>query len=413
MEVLLQIDGKRQVQVSHRLGRPCVALATVKEESGLDPRPLNILMLGGLVPWYPTVGGTSTVPFQLAEGLAKAGHHVDYMAVDPSNSRRQMEYAQGLYVSLRAGSPIFPNSLLFPLYQYRKTAASLKEYDIIHCEARDAAFYALHKTIFGDPPRLVVAEYTPAIPRFFWQRRSFFEPYVFLSLKLADLVISPCDYTSANLCQAYGIALSKTRPLHGGVHTSFLRRTQRRAQKEKFNLLFCGRLNGRRPHKTLHILLKAMPHILQRHTVELNIIGTGPRLDEYTTLARTLGLRRAVHFLGFIDPSDLPAHYARANLFALPSARESFPLVLLEAMASALPVVATAVGGVPEMVVDGETGFLVPPNDPQALADAINALLDDPEKMRAMGAKGKERVEEHFTWDKVAERMAEYFREIL
>jgi len=349
----------------------------------------------------------------LAEALAKAGHHVDFLAVAPGNSRRQTEHAHAQYLPLEPSSLAFPNSLAFPLYQYRRTFARLKQYDIIHCEAHNAAFYAVHRAIFGAPPRVVVAEYTPAIPRFFWQRRSFFEPYVFLSLKLADLVISPCDYTSANLSQAYGIALSKTSPLHGGVHSSFLAGSPRHVPREEFNLLFCGRLNSRRPHKTVDILLKAMPRILQRHTVELNIIGTGPRLDEYTTLARTLGLGRAVHFLGFIDPSDLPAHYARADLFALPSARESFPLVLLEAMASGLPVVATAVGGVPEMVVDGETGLLVPPDDPGALAEAVNSLLDDPERMRAMGEKGRDTVREHYTWDKVAERMAEYFREIL
>jgi glycosyltransferase involved in cell wall biosynthesis len=389
-----------------------VVLGVVEKATQVDPSPLRILILGGLVPWYPTVGGTSTVPFQLAEALAKAGHHVDYLAVAPGNSRRETEHSRAQYLSVGPGSLAFPNSLAFPLYQYLKTLGSLMNYDIVHCEARDAAFYAVHRAIFGAPPRLVAAEYTPAIPRFFWQRRSLFEPYLYLALKLADLVICPCDYTSVNVSQAYGIPLLKTRPLHGGVHASFLARSPRRVPREGFNLLFCGRLNGRRPHKTVDTLLKAMPRVLQRHAAELNIIGTGPRLDECTTLARTLGVQSAVHFLGFIDPRELPVHYGRADLFVLASVRESFPLVLLEAMASGLPVVATAVGGIPEMVVDGETGLLVPANNSQALAHAINSLLDEPARMKAMGARGKERVRKHFTWDKVAQRMVGYFREI-
>lgn len=379
----------------------------------MHSKPLDILILGGLVPWYPPGGGSQIVPFQLAEALAEAGHHVDYVAVAPGSSRRQMKHAHGLYLALERGSRAFPNSLLFPLYQYIKTFARLKQYDIIHCDAHNAALYALHRMIFRSPPKLVATIYTSGIPRFFWQRRSFFEPYNYLAFKLADLVICPSNYSRDNVSQAYSVPLSKTRALHGGVHSSFLAPSPNQQRKGKFTLLFCGRLNGRRPFKTLDILLKAMPGILRRHRAELNIIGTGSRLDEYSALARTLEIEEEVHFLGHVDHSRLPAHYGNADLFVLPSRMENFPLVLLEAMASGLPVVATAVGGVPELVVNRQTGLLVPPNDPQALAEVINALLDDPEKMRAMGAKGRERVEEHFTWDRVAERMAEYFREIL
>jgi glycosyltransferase involved in cell wall biosynthesis len=379
----------------------------------LDSRPLDILILGGLVPWYPPSGGSQIVPFQLAEALAKAGHHVDYMAVAPGNSSRATEYAQALCISLEPGSLAFPNGLFFPLYQYLATFRSIKEYDIVHCDAHDAAFHALHKAILGGRTKLVSTIYTSGIPRFLWQRRSLFELYLFPSLRLADLVICPSDYSRDNVSQAYGVPLSKTRALHGGVNSSFLAETPRRGGKAKFTLLFCGRLNGRRPFKTLDILLKAIPDILQGHRVQLVIVGTGLRFEEYLVLARTLGIDEDVHFLGFVDPSQMPAHYASADLFVLPSRMENFPLVLLEAMASGLPVVATAVGGVPEIVVDGETGLLVPPHQPEAFADAVNALLDDPERMRAMGAKGRERVKEHFTWAKVAERMARYFREIL
>jgi glycosyltransferase involved in cell wall biosynthesis len=261
----------------------------------------------------------------------------------------------------------------------------------------------------------VAAVYSGGIPRFFWQRRSLFEAYTFVALKLADLVVCPSSYSGDNVSQAYGIPLSKTGALHGGVPTHFLEQTPRRGRKNGgFTLVFCGRLNGsREPFKRVDTLLEAMPQVLKKHRAELSIIGTGSRLDEYAALAQTLGIEEEVHFLGHVDHSKLPAHYASADLFVLPSRMENFPLVLLEAMASGLPVVATAVGGVPEMVVHGETGLLVPANDPQALADAINSLLDDRERMKEMGARGRERVRQQYTWDKVAERLVGYFREIL
>jgi glycosyltransferase involved in cell wall biosynthesis len=376
-------------------------------------RPLDILMLGGLVPWHPPGGGSQVVPFDLAEALAKAGHRVDYVAVAPRNSQRQMKHAHALYIALQPGSPAFPNSLLFPLCQYRNTFGKLKEYDIIHCDAHNAAFYALHKTIFGSPPKLVTTLYSSGIPRHFWQRKSFFEPYLAVALKLSDLVICPSDYSRANVSAAYGIPLLKTRPLHGGVPSSFVAPSTRRERAGTCTLLFCGRLNGRRPFKTLDILLTAMPRVLRRHTVELKIIGTGPRLEEYAALAQKLGVEGQVHFLGFVDPSEMSSQYATADLFALPSRMESFPLVLLEAMAGGLPVVATDVGGIPELVAHGETGLLVPPNDPDALADAINDLLDDPQTMERMGERGRQLVSDQYTWDRVAERIAGYFRDIL
>ncbi len=376
-------------------------------------RPLNILVIGGAIPWHPPVGGSAIVPVRLAEALGKAGHHVDYLVVTLDGSRMEPRNVHPLYLSLRHGSFKYRNRLVLPLYQYLKVSRTLSQHDLVYCESHYAAFYALHKMVFGSPPKLVAAEYEPGIPTHFWQRRSFFEPYRFLALRLADLVVCPTEDSRANVSEAYGVPLPKTRAFYGGVHDSFLDPPPRRESKGGFTLVFCGRLNSAKPHKTLDVLLKAMPLILELHAVELNIIGTGPRLDEYAALARSLRLEPSVHFLGHVEHSHLPTYYSNADLFVLPSIRESFGLVLVEAMACGLPVVATRVGGLPEVVEEGVTGLLVPPNDPKALAGAINSLLDDPQRMRSMGAKGRQRVVEHFTWDKVAERMVGYFREIL
>jgi glycosyltransferase involved in cell wall biosynthesis len=112
-------------------------------------------------------------------------------------------------------------------------------------------------------------------------------------------------------------------------------------------------------------------------------------------------------FHGPLEPPALSVLYARASVFALPTLREAFGLAFLEAMAFGLPVVATAVGAIPEIVADGETGLLVPPRDPAALAAACAALLDDPSRARRLGEAGRARVTERFGWGVVAARILE------
>ena len=115
------------------------------------------------------------------------------------------------------------------------------------------------------------------------------------------------------------------------------------------------------------------------------------------------GVAGRVLFAGY--RSDVPALLAGCDVLCLPSRIEGLPLVVLEAMAQARPVVATAVGGTPEVVVDGETGFLVPPDDVEALADALARVLDDPERARRMGEAGRARVEREFSLAAAAERV--------
>ncbi|HWL33698.1 MAG TPA: glycosyltransferase family 4 protein [Gaiellaceae bacterium] len=124
------------------------------------------------------------------------------------------------------------------------------------------------------------------------------------------------------------------------------------------------------------------------------IVGEGPDRPRLEAEIRRLGLEQAVVLAG--DRSDVADLLTRADVFALSSTSEGLPLSILEAMAAALPVVASSVGGVPEAVEDGETGLLVPPRDPVRLAAALERLLVEPALRRRLGANGRERVREHF-----------------
>jgi glycosyltransferase involved in cell wall biosynthesis len=117
-----------------------------------------------------------------------------------------------------------------------------------------------------------------------------------------------------------------------------------------------------------------------------------------------------VEWLGPLEPDALARRYARASVFVLPTLREAFGLAFLEAMAFGLPCVGTRIEAIPEIVSDGETGLLVPPRDPAALARAMSDLLGDPVRARLLGAAGRARVEARFGWDRAAAGIAEGLR---
>ena len=110
---------------------------------------------------------------------------------------------------------------------------------------------------------------------------------------------------------------------------------------------------------------------------------------------------------------DVPDLLNAADIFVLSSRQEGFPITFLEAMAAGKPVIATDVGGCAEAVADGETGLIVPPENPQALAEAISALISDPGRARAMGEAGRSRVKSEFTVDRMVEQHLELYQSII
>ncbi len=166
------------------------------------------------------------------------------------------------------------------------------------------------------------------------------------------------------------------------------------------------------PLKGLTHLLRAVPEILRcRNHIQLAVIGAPRPGGAVERLVRDLEIGRWVEFTGRIRDEELVAHYARAAVAVVPSIYEGFGLPAGEAMACAVPVIATTGGALPEVV--GDAGLLVPPADPQALAAAILRLIDDPHAAGRLGQAGVERVHRHFTWRQAAERTVAVYREAM
>jgi len=170
-----------------------------------------------------------------------------------------------------------------------------------------------------------------------------------------------------------------------------------------------GRLS---PEKGQIVLLRALPSVLAAFPQAACVLaGEGPSRAALEAETRRLGIGDRVIFLGL--RRDVPMVLAGLDLFVQPSIYEGFGLSLLEAMSAGLPVVASRVGGIPEVIEDGRTGLLVPPQDPTALAGAVVRLLGDSEGARRLGESAASRARERFSLGRVAERVDALYRNIL
>ena len=164
-----------------------------------------------------------------------------------------------------------------------------------------------------------------------------------------------------------------------------------------------------RPEKGLEALLAACRQVHDEGLAfRLKVAGGGRRLAYYREEVQRAGLSGVADFLGPV--ADMPSFFSGLDVFVLPSlATEGLPISMLEAMASELPVVATAIAGTPEAVTDGEEGFMVPPNDIPALAAAMKKLLSDPPRAREMGRKARARIERFFARERMVEGVLRYY----
>ena len=185
----------------------------------------------------------------------------------------------------------------------------------------------------------------------------------------------------------------------------------------KFKILFVGRHIER---KGICYLIEAAKY-LPRDQFEIRIVGIGDLTDKLKTQATEVSMTpdaAEIIFTGKLSPEELANEYKTANVFTLPAIvdskgdTEGLGVVLIEAMELGLPVVASNVGGIPDVVVDGVSGILVPEKDPQALANAYTRLATDPELLKQLLAGAQKRIAECFTWSKIVERQIAVYEKI-
>jgi glycosyltransferase involved in cell wall biosynthesis len=183
---------------------------------------------------------------------------------------------------------------------------------------------------------------------------------------------------------------------------------------DRFTIIFVGALTKWHRYKGLEVLLHAIRSLPRELNLVLIIVGDGELKGHYMMMSHDLGLDGRVIFMGDVDDAELPQIYVASHVSILPSKdmSEGFGLTLLEANASGLPVIASRVGGIPSVVKDGYNGILVPPNEPQALAEAILSMIKNPREVHEMGRNGRRFAETH-DWRRTAAETEDVYKEVL
>jgi starch synthase len=328
--------------------------------------------------------------------------------------------------------------LMDTLYRNLLMTGSLKDADLVHCHTWYTHLAGcLIKQLLGVPLVLTTHSLEPHRPWKAEQLGAGYQVSTWLertAYQNAEGVIAVSAAMQADVQELYGVPPEKVRIIYNGIDIQQYRPTlspevlrRYRIDPEKPYVLFVGRITHQKG--IMHLLRAAeylppgVPLVLCASDPDTPEIGreTARKIEEL----RERSGREIVWISTFVPREDVIPIYSQAAVFVCPSIYEPFGIINLEAMACGTPVVASAVGGIKEVVVPGETGFLVPLDlsrieEPRAaqefardLAGAVNRLLTDADLRRQLGLKARQRVEELFSWTSIARQTLDFYRELV
>jgi D-inositol-3-phosphate glycosyltransferase len=252
-------------------------------------------------------------------------------------------------------------------------------------------------------------------------------------VRTVDRLIAQCPAERDELLADYGARADQIALIPSAVDTDRFRPVAKSIARRTLEIdptaevvVYIGRIV---PRKDIRNVIQALAHLKARRLAAgittmptLLIVGgeteqpdpvATPEIGVLHTLAAELGVLDRVRFVGRRQPDELYLWYAAADVAVTTPWYEPFGLTPLEAMACGVPVIGSCVGGIAFTIADGETGYLVPPRDPEALCDRLDDVLGDPERRQLMGQAGRTRVLDAFTWRQVATRTAELYDDLL
>lgn len=224
-----------------------------------------------------------------------------------------------------------------------------------------------------------------------------------------DYIITGSDASAESIVEAVGIPREGIRAIHDGVETEVFQPLDD-VQPVPNQVLFVGNSEDR--NKGIRYLLKALQRLRSEVPFHLRVVHH-PASRGAPRMVQELGLHGRVTFLEQLSTDELVREYNSAQLLVSPSLYEGFGLPAAEAQACGAPVIATSAGALPEIVEDGVTGMIVPPGNSAALAKAIAALIEQPDRCREMGAAGAKRIRERFSWRRTAEETYDLYQEVI
>ncbi len=361
---------------------------------------------------YPTVGGSGILATRLGVELSKRGHEIHFIAYERPFA---IQGAEPENVKIHLVSV-----LEYPLFKYPPYTVSLAseilqvsqkfDLDLIHVH------YAIPHSVSAFLAKMITR--VPYIVTFHGSdvtllgRDPSFLPINAMSLENSDGLTAVSKYLRKQAQEILGIE-KNILVIPNFVDSKVFSPAKPDIVKGHLDRqLVVTHVSNFRPTKRIQDLVEAMSVVIKEAgNTRLVLVGDGPERQRIELLVKELGLQNHVLMTGF--RSDIPEFLRCSDILVLCSDSESAGLTLLEAMSSGLPVVATRVGGIPEIVEDGRNGFLATPRSPEELADRILRLSLDEKLRLRMGEEGRRTVLEHFTVDRVVPMYEEAYRHIV
>jgi glycosyltransferase involved in cell wall biosynthesis len=320
-------------------------------------------------------------------------------------------------ISLRKiGVPVLeiPRMGHFDLGRLRKLRNQIRDkgVSIVHCFLNEANIYGYLASRFAVGIRLITSVRSTETPRGFFR-----EKFARRALKSSDLVIANSEAASRFAIGQFRVETEKIRIVYNGINSEvydgseggFQVRRDLGIPEDAFVIGSVGRLEE---VKNFSLLLKVISRLKGDFPgVRLILAGDGSLLDDLRKYSVRLGIDSTVHFLG--ARNDIPAVLAAMNVFTLTSIRESFPNVLMEAMAAGLPVVSTNVGGCEELVNNGVSGFLVESPWEEGLESVFRSLLKDSVLRSQLGTSARMVIREKFSTEKMVQKLGSFYGDLL
>ena len=370
---------------------------------------MRIALVSQEYPPETAKGGIGSQTYAKAHGLASLGHEVEVISRTPGTvpSERMDHQVRVMRVpGFEARMAVYSPSADWVTYSAEVSVAlaarhSIRPFDLVDFPEWGAEGYVhlLNQSEWNRIPTvlhlhgpLVMFAHTlgwPALDSLFYRVGSAMEG---ICLRLADAVISSSRCSAEWCARHYFLDAGSTPILHTGVSTSMFQPGVA-AKAKRPTIVFAGKLEV---NKGVKLLVEAACALAKEFPdLHLRLLGRGEEKmqQELRAMAQAKGFPELLDLPGFISREELPSHLCRAHLFAAPSQYEGGPgFVYLEAMACGLPVIACSGSGAAEVVQAGETGFLVPPQNLEALVEALRMLLSDPAKRQVMGEKARQFV---------------------
>lgn len=353
----------------------------------------------------PEIGGIQEHVAQLAKSLSAEGHEVRVVTARRDKHQPVHDTFAGMQVT-RIPQFMLPKTQTAQ-YLARATA------HVFGLRRRGLADVVHYHTFWPDAyTAFVVNKFVPTVytcheSRFLLMADAGkFQRRLKLALKPFQGVIAPSTEL-LEVARQFGVSADQSMFVPNAVDTeTFSPNVERGSVRARYNipddcfLILCPRRLV--PKNGVDFLIESLSQISRRHALRLLVVGDGPERASLDTLVHELKLEESVIFAGSRPNGELPKFYADADMVAIPSLKEATSIAGLEAMASARAVVATNVGGLPEIIQDEVTGLLVPARDPLALAAAIERLIKTPALRLRLGEAARQRVEKEFTWSQTA-----------